>query len=437
MSFSFAQTGKSVFAALCVVCMVAGVAACGGGGSSASSNSLTISWWGNQQRNDRTNQINQMFTSSHDGVKIDGQFSEYSDYWQKLATNAAGKTMPDVMQMDVSYLNQYVENGLLLDLSTYVNDGTLDISNVEQSVVDAGKVDGTLYALTNSINAPAMIYDKALLDSIGVTVPDDLTVDKFMDIAREVYEKTGMKTNFRYGEPTELLEYILRGEGKQLFDTDKLGVDSASELEPYFSVYETGIKEGWHVSPEVFAELKASSVEQDPLVYGTNIANRSWCTFKYTSMLGAYQKAAQDGQELAMAPYPAANQDKANYIKPSQYWVISKTCKNPKLAAEWINFYTNDIEANKILLTDRGIPISSKVVEGIKDSLSDSDQAAIDFIDNVVTPHSSTINPPVPAKATEINAQTLPQIEEQLCYGKITASEAAEQFFTESNSILG
>lgn len=95
-------------------------------GGSSESASMTMAWWGNQTRNERTQQIIDLYTEQNPGVSIDGQFSEFNDYWNKLATAAAGHSMPDVVQMDYKYLNQYVSNGLLVDLKPYIEDGTID-----------------------------------------------------------------------------------------------------------------------------------------------------------------------------------------------------------------------------------------------------------------------------------------------------------------------
>ena len=67
---------------------------------------MTMFWWGNQVRNERTQAALDLYSETN-GVKLDGQFAEWSDYWNKLATSAAGHAMPDVVQMDYMYLNQY------------------------------------------------------------------------------------------------------------------------------------------------------------------------------------------------------------------------------------------------------------------------------------------------------------------------------------------
>ena len=81
------------------------------------SDSLTMAWWGNQVRNERTQQALDAY-KEESGITVSGQFYQWGDYWSKMATSAAGKKMPDVIQMDMSYIQQYVDKGQLLDLTT-------------------------------------------------------------------------------------------------------------------------------------------------------------------------------------------------------------------------------------------------------------------------------------------------------------------------------
>lgn len=432
------HTFKKALAIVAAGAACLSMAACGGNSSDSKSGegNLTVFWWGNQQRNERTAKINDMFMQENPDIKVTGQFAEFADYWQKLSTNAAGKTMPDIIQMDVSYISQYIDNGQLLDLKLYIDNGSLDVSDVDPNILKAGESDGKIYALTAATNVPVIIYDKTLLDEAGITMPEQPTIEEFEDVARQVYEKTGTKTNFRYYEGYQLPEYMLRAEGKTLMEKGKLGVDSASDLQPYFDVYEKGIKEGWHMSPETFSEVKIGSVEQDPLVYGTAPERMSWCTFRYSSQFSAYTKLAKDGHELAMATWPSTDVKKSNYIRTSMYWAISATSKNKDQAVKWLNWYTNNVDAAKVMLTDRGLPISTKVLDAIKSDLPDADQKALDFQQNVVTPNSSPANPPVPVGASELNTKIYPTATEDLCYGKIDAAAAAQTVFDQGNASL-
>lgn len=432
------KTYKKLIAVTAAAATMFSMAACGSSNDSkdGGSNELTVAWWGNQSRNEKQDKLDAAFQAANQGVTVKGQASQWSDYWTKLQTNAAGKSMPDVIAMDYSYLQQYVNNGLLEPLDEYISNGTIKTDGIDQGVLDSGKLDGKQYAISSGSSSPAMIVNQTVLDKAGITMPEHVTVDQFKDIAKQVYEKTGYKTNFRYYEASELLEYILRGEGKTLFGDGKLGV-TAEDVEPYFQVYEDGIKEGWHIDTGTFSTIDTSSIEQDPLVNGTDPSARSWVSFKFTSQLGALQKATTDGAQYKLYPWPSSDVAKSDYIKPGQFWAISKSSKNKELAAKFIDYYTNNEEAVKIMGTDRGIPVNNNMLDKIKGDLSEADQAGVEFLTTEVAKNSSTINPPAPAGASEVNGKDVLWVtEEAVLMGKINASQAATQFVDLANSAL-
>ena len=142
--------------------------------------------------------------------------------------------------MDYSYLAQYVAADLLVDLTPYVEDGTLDVSNVSQGILDAGSIDGKLYAVCAGMNAPSLFYNKTLLDSLGITVKDNMTIDEFEAVAREVYEKSGVKTDLPYSAGDNYLPYAMRSHDVvKLFNEDSLNVTDAASLVPGFRFMKT------------------------------------------------------------------------------------------------------------------------------------------------------------------------------------------------------
>ncbi len=401
------------------------------GGSS--SDEMVFAWWGNQTRNERTQQVIDLYTEENPGVSIDGQPSQFADYWNKLATAAAGNALPDVLQMDYKYLDQYVENGLLLDLNPYVEDGTLDVSDCNQDVIDSGKVDDGLYAICNGICAPALVYSKTVAEQAGVEVKNNMTIDEFLDVCRKIYETTGYKTNIAYTDNEPFLEYTLRAKGVTMFEDGKMGGEAADYVE-YFKLYETGLNEGWLIDPAVFVE-RTKTTELNPVVYGTSPDNMSWCTFHLTNQYSVLVDSAAEGNELGMVTWPSNDVKKSNYLKPSQFWAISKDAKNPEEAVKFINWLTNSVECNDILLGERGIPVAQSVSEAIASKLPEPDQEAIAFVNDVVSPNSSKVNPPADAGASGV-IDLLNQLEEQVCYGQITAEEAGTTLFEEGNEMM-
>lgn len=412
------------------------MAACGNSNdsSSAANSKLTVAWWGNQTRNDLQAKVDSSFATANN-VTVDGQFSQWADYWQKMSTNAAGKQLPDVFAMDFSYLNQYIENGLLEPLDDYIAKGTLDMSDVDANTLATGKgADGKTYAIPSGVNAPVIIVNQGILDELGITIPDNWTLDDYMKISKEVYEKTGIRSAYGFMGDAYNLEYNLRAHDVKLFDGEKLGTEDTSLYAEYFNVFEKSYTEKWGVSAEFYSGITLNAVEQDPLVKFTDASNQAWNSLAWNSQLTAYAKVNPD-LKLALYPWPSANVKKSNYVHPGQYWAIAKTSKNKELAAKFISYYTNDTEVAKTMLLDRGIPIASKAVDAIESSLTDVEKTIVEY-QNTVPGNSSPINQPMPSKAAEINSTVMKDIEEKIMYGKLTAQQAAEEFIKQANDAL-
>lgn len=395
---------------------------------------LIMYWWGNQVRNERTQAALDKYTELNPGVVVEGQFAEWSDYWNKLATMSAGNSIPDVVQMDYMYLDQYARSGLLLDLKPYIEDGLLDVSQISENTMTSGTIEGGVYAICAGINSPALIYNKTLTDSIGLTVKDNMTMDDFFAACKEVYEKTGVKTNISYGGANSWSEYFMRSFDIVSFGDKKMN-GTAEDWIPFFDEYVKGLDEGWLLDPGVFAEISIGSIEQMPMVYGTSPSTQSWCEFANSNQLAAAINAAPEGMELAMTTWPAYDPVKSGYLKSSQFFSIGAHTKNPEEAVKVLNFLINSMEANDILLGERGVPAPANVAEAIAPKLSDIDQTVIAFINDVVTPNCSPINPPQPDGASEVY-DLLNRTVEKVCYRELTAEQAAQSFFDEANKIM-
>ena len=433
---------RRILAIILGVAMVGSLAACGGNSSEKESKEsakeesgkMTFAWWGNQVRNERTSKILEMYSEENPGVTFDGQFSEWNDYWNKLATASAGHTMPDIVQMDLQYYDQYVKNGLLLDLTPYIEDGTLNLEDADESILESAKVDGKTYAVCNGVNAPALLYNKTVLDEAGIEVKEGMTIDEFVELSKEIKEKTGLCTNIGYCHET-LPEYWLRAKDQVFFEEGKLGAKSAEDIATIFELEEQAVEEGWHVDPSVFTEITVGSAEQDPMVYGSNPDSMSWCAFAYSNQLSAIQQAAPEGIEIGITTWPSDNLEKSNYLKPSQFFAVSTDCKNPEEAVKVLDYITNSVECNKVLLGERGVPISQKVSEAITSELDETNQKIVSYINEIVTPTCSTINPAAPNGANEVY-DLLKTLEEQVLYGQTTAEDAAQQLFEEGNAFM-
>ena len=424
---------KAAVLAMTGIIAAGSLAACGSDKKDESANAenakeLSMAWWGNQVRNERTQQVLDKY-KEETGVTVKGQFFQWDDYWSKMATSAAGKKMPDIIQMDMSYIKQYADKGQLLDLTPYIEDGTLETSEITEDVLNMGKVEDGIYGIASGTSSSCMFYNKTLLDELGITIEDNMSLDDFVAISKEVYEKSGYRANlYHYG-----LYMDMYARANDIQATDKLGGDSAEDYVPYFQTLEDGIKEGWHISPSQAADT--ASVEEDPMVYGSSPENMTWCTINGSAQLTAYQAAAPEGTDIDLTTIPTTDPAKSNYVKPSMYFSVSADTKNPEEAVKLLNYLSNSTDAYDILLAERGIPASGKVTEAIMPKLSQEEQENAEFINDVITSNSSPM-PPFPVEGSSQAQDLLRKLEEKVKYGEYTAQEAAEEYFTEANKML-
>lgn len=392
---------------------------------------LSMAWWGNQVRNERTQQALDKYHELNSDVTIEGQFFQVEDYWSKMATSAAGKNMPDLIQMDYLYIDQYVANGQLLDLTPYIESGALDTTNIPDNVLEMGVVGDGNYGIAAGINVQCLFYNKTVTDECGITIEDNMTLDEFVEIAKEITEKTGYRANL--SSRGNYLREWTRAEGISVQEA-KVPVDSADAYTPFFQLLADGITDGWHLTPD---NIDGTAIETDPLVYGSSPQTMAWCsTNGGSNLLTSFQAAAPEGVEIGVTTVPTSDPVKSNFLKPSMYFSISADTENPDEAVAVLNFLINSTEANDILLGERGVPASTAISDALYEQLTEQEQTVIKFVTEIVTPNCSPIDPPDPEGSSEIN-DTLKKIQEKVGYGECTAEEAAEEYYTKEVEIWG
>lgn len=434
---------KRVFATLCAGMILAGsLAGCGGastdsaagGNSSGAQNAegkttLNVLWWGSQTRHEQTTAMLEKFEELNPDIDVVMDYSDWNGYWTKLSAQVAGGQTPDVIQMDYGKLEQYVESGVLAPLDDYVADGSLDLSNVVQSVIDSGSIDGKLYAVSTGTNAPVMLYRKDIRDDLGIEMPMNPTMSEYTDIAKKVYEATGLRDNFVTNCNADNLRLRLRNYGMNLYNDDAsaLGFDDPQYIVDMWQLALDAQNEGWGLMIGEATDVTGF----DSMVVDT------WSRFQYSNELQAYRDAT--GKDISMAMIPNADDATASstFLKPAMFWSVAADSDVKDAAIRFINYFTNDTSCYDIVGVERAVPISSEMREYLAPTLDEVGKQGIEFIDYVSQPDmTSPLMIPDPAKHNEVY-DLLNQYSDQVRYGEITdLPTAAQQFMDEANQIL-
>lgn len=445
---------KRIFASLAATMMVAGLlAGCGGTSSTAASGDgtasaatgeaadaaaasgdsgktvLNVLWWGSQTRHEQTTAMLEKFEELNPDIDVVMDYSDWDGYWTKLPAQVAGGQTPDVFQMDYAYLAQYVENGVLADLTPYIEDGSLDMSNVEQSILDSGSIDGKTYAISTGTNAPVMLYRKDVTDELGIEMPMNPTMSEYCEISKQVYEATGLRDTFVTSCSADNLRFRLRNYGMNLYNEDAtaLGFDDPQYIVDMWQLALDAQNEGWGMKPG----------EETATTAFDSMINDSWSRYQNSNELQAYRDATGKDISMVMIPNTDDATASATYLKPAMFWCVGADSDVKEAAVRFIDFFANNEACYDIVGIERAVPISSAMREYVAPTLDEVSQEVVEFIDYVSQPDmASPLMNPDPDSHTEI-ADLLGQYSEQVRYGQLTdLPTAAQQFMDEANQIL-
>lgn len=396
---------------------------------------MHISWWGSQSRHDITIKVIEMFMAENPNITITYDFASFGDYWTLMSTKAAGGNLPCVMQQDYAYFKQYVTDGLLIPLDPYVDDGTIDLSNVSEDAIGGGRVDGKLYALSLGTNSQSFVIDVDKFEEAGVPLPEpDWTWKDFEDTNMALHDALGIYGNGGGLENPQIINalYLSLGSGLYSDDGKALGFTDTQPLEDYFNMM-VRLQDAKAMPSRDEQVSNPPSLENNALVTG-----EAAMYFAHTNQIVALWKAAGEDRNLQMVPVPRAEgaTQPANYFKPSMFFSISSQCKTPDEAAMFIDYFTNSVDANKVLMAERGVPISSAVAEALKPDLTKSQLASFEFLASLEG-NVSPIRPPDPAAHNDILTNVyVPLVLDPMMFHQITPEEAVQTLYDEANKIL-
>lgn len=389
---------------------------------------LRMSWWGSQERHDMTFKIIEMYEEANPNVKIEPEFTGFDGYFERMAAQAAGNNLPDIMQQNFGeYLNLYASQNLLTDLTPFIEDGTIDVSQVEDLVLESGVKDEKQLGIPSGMNALAAITNTEMLEEAGVEVDENWTWEDFEEIAFKVHEELDTYGT-RSFDPSNMFEYYLREKGHTLFNEDGtgLGYDDDQLLTDFLALEKRMVDE--EVAPGYDVVQQIQGIEDELIVHGNAPFD-----FRWSNQVGTMSSAA--GKTFDLNVLPGENNTQAMYLKPAMLWSVSENSEHKEEAAKFINFFTNTAEVFETIGADRGVPINAEIREQMQADLGEVEAKVFEYVE-YVTENSTPIDTNFPAESTEV-LQELVNVDERVMYGQITPEEGAAEFRAAAEMILG
>ena len=420
---------RHALALLAAAGTVPALASCGPNAAPSSEEgggALRVYWWGADLRAGLTQQVLDLYSEDHPEPAIEPEYSDWSSYWDKLATQTAGGASPDIIQMDEAYIDSYGSKGSLLDLES-VSD-VLDLSAMDAAILETGRLaDGTLVGAPNGFNLYATGMNPALLEAAGIDLPDDTawTWDDFLTLCRELTEwgkssGEGVFGTSGFGRGSgDLAAWARQSGNQQLFPRED---EEMVTKDTIVSLLEYSVKLGAEgAAPEAATQIEDGSASLEQGMFATRT-----CVFQQvpSSQILTFQDTTGDPLQLLRMPGRESG-NAAMVNKASMYWSIGARTADPSTAAALTGFMLTDSAAAEILKIERGIPAFPEVQEAVRPLLSENELVSLDFAQAM---QEEVVKPPVVTPASGVGfGDEYTRVAEAVLFGQTSPSDGADE----------
>jgi multiple sugar transport system substrate-binding protein len=389
-------------------------------------------WWGNPERDKRTLAVIDIFNGKNPGIVVEGETLGFADYFTRLTTQIAGGNMPDVIQMGYGVMFEYIKNGAIVPLDDYVGK-SLDVSKIDQSALDAGTVDGKLYAVSIGANSHVAMYNTRLYEAAGIKVGENFdpfgwTYDDVSRIGKAVKDATGVPgTDDNTADYQNFSDFV--GQKGAAMYTDGQYTVPQEIVEEYWAIWK-GIRDagGTPTAEETAALAGVSDLAQSGLVTGKSATSYAW-----SNQLVGTQALIEDKLGAAMYPNTSA-MTPGSIIQPSQFVCLTRDSKDGEAATMYMSAFVNDLDMTKVLGLERGIPSQPEVRAALEPQLSDIEKVSVAFFDGIQG-KTMLLPPPPPSGANEVE-QTFERLAVEVLLGGRSPAEVAADFLQQAKDIV-
>lgn len=390
---------------------------------------LRFSWWGGEERHEATLEAISLFEAANPTIVIDAEYSGYDGYQQKMITQLAGGTEPDIMQLDQPWMVEFS----LQNPDFFVNmqeQDIVDYSNFSQDMLDDFcTYNGQLVGLPTGTAGMVLLVNQPVLDEAGVSFGDSITWDDLLNEGKKVKQENPEKymLNMNNGSISYFIAriYLYQLNGGPYVNDDYTLHFTKEELHEALSYAKTLLDE------------KVLNPYEDMMLFSEEATlNPKWDDNYFGGALvwSSTANVQTWGDNAQIIPYPQMeNAKQSGYIvRPSQILSVSNGSDHVEEALSFVDFFFNNNDAILALRDTRSIPATSHAralleEEGLADKIS------------IQAVNVSLEDPGLPESALSTNSEVLAPLEqaiEKMMYDQITVEQAVEEVFVLTEDVL-
>lgn len=356
---------KKVLALSLAAVMAVSATACSSGSSTTNNAagksenvSLRFSWWGGDDRAQKTLAVIKQYQKLHSNVTIEAENQSSDGYNDKLATELSADTAPDIMQVGTGYMSTYVnsKNDYFIDFNQYSAFKTSDFD--KDFLKSNGNFNGHQYGIPTGVTGYSLIANNDLCSKAGIDFSKQYTWDDLFTMSAKLKSSNKdcylIASNLTYTVSNILRPYIrqLTGNGLLVDSSKKIGATEAQLTQAYTLIkklYDQGV-----IPPESrMASYEKDNIQKDP----------NWISGKYASafatsstmdvMAAANKNVKYSSGKMAILKDGASQ---GYFTDCPSYMCVSAKSKHVKEAVDFLNYFYNDKDAAKVLGVTRSVP---------------------------------------------------------------------------------
>jgi len=325
---------------------------------------LRFSWWGGDSRHQATLAAMDQYTKKYPNVKVVGEYQGMDGYQQKMMTQLAGGTAPDVIQVDPPWLGDLAQSDFLLNIKGNPN---FDFTQFDQKIIESFcTVNGKTLGLPSGSNGFTFVANKNFLAKHNISEDVLFTWNSFIAKGREIHN-ANREEYLTAWDPVEaeyfVEEYVRMKTGRPWVSDDLEILASRADL-----------TEAYQVLQEIFTSGTSLPMgEIQPFISNMN-QNPKWINGQIggfvdlPSKLSMWQGSVDYPVTTIQEPTVDGGKETSHRFRPAHIMTINARSANVDEACKFLNYFLNDPDAIMILKDARSAPTSKIALKTLEDA---------------------------------------------------------------------